>query len=92
MNDKEQSYQALTLFDFLERHYPGYPSHRQRDLPLNILALPAVIVGGEIWKALLLNGLEVLNPGAVISLDSHHGLPSTVKIVPGITLADFCLD
>ncbi len=97
MGVREQLYQAITLvmvvlvLDFLERHRPGYTVHRQRDLPLNILALLIVIVAGEMWKTLLLYGLNVLTPGRIISPVSLHGFPSAVKIVLGLILADLSL-
>jgi sterol desaturase/sphingolipid hydroxylase (fatty acid hydroxylase superfamily) len=82
---------VVLLFDFLERHRPSYPVHRQRNLALNILALLIVIVVGEIWKMLLLGGFNALNPGRVISLTGLHRLPGAVKMLLGIILADFCL-
>jgi len=81
----------VLFFDFLERRRPGFTVHRQRDLPLNILALLIVIIAGEVWKTLLLKGFHALNPGRIISLASLHDLPSAVKIALGLILADFSL-
>jgi sterol desaturase/sphingolipid hydroxylase (fatty acid hydroxylase superfamily) len=97
MNDIQQLYQALTLvavvlfFNFLERRRPGYAVDRKRELRLNILALLIVIIAGEAWKTLILNGLNVLNVGKVLSLSGLHRLPSAVKILLGLIFADFCL-
>ncbi len=82
---------VVLFFDFLERRYPGYAVHRRRDLALNILSLLIVIVAGEIWKTVLLNGFNWLNPGGLISLDSLRRLPSSVKILLGLVSADSCL-
>ena len=97
MNEIQQLYQALTLvavvlfFNFLERRRPGYPVDRKRDLPLNILAILVVIVAGEMWKMLILNGLNVLKVSKVLSFAGLHLLPGAVKIILGLILADFCL-
>ena len=94
---KEQLYEAITFvmvvlfFDFLERRRPGFSVHRLRDLYLNILALLIVIVAGEMWKTLLLSGLNALNLGKAIFLASLHRLPGTVKIILGLILADASL-
>jgi sterol desaturase/sphingolipid hydroxylase (fatty acid hydroxylase superfamily) len=93
----EKAYQAITLvvfvlgFDFLERRRPGFPLNRQRELPLNIMALLIVIAGGELWKTLLLSGLNGFKPGRIIFLDNLNRLPSAAKILLAILLADFCL-
>jgi len=95
--ERELLYQAITFilvvwfFDFLERRRPGFSVHRSHDLPLNILALLTVIVAGEMWKALLLSGLNALNLGRAIFLASLHRLPSPVKIILGLILADASL-
>lgn len=97
MNEKEHLYQAMTLvvvvlfFDFLERLYPGYRVHRRRDLPLNVLSLLIVIVAGEIWKTVLLNGFNGVDPGGLISWGSLRRLPGLVKLALGLVSADFCL-
>jgi sterol desaturase/sphingolipid hydroxylase (fatty acid hydroxylase superfamily) len=97
MSGKQQLYQAITLivvvlfFHFLERRRPGFQVHRQRDLPLNVLALIIVIVAGEMWKTILVKGLDAFRLDRIIFLDGLHGLASAVKIISGIILADFCL-
>ncbi len=97
MSEIQQLYQALTLvvvvlfFDYMERSRPGYAVNRKRELPLNILALLIVIVGGEIWKTLILNGMSVLNVDKVLSLAGIQRLPGAAKVLLGLILADFCL-
>ena len=97
MVKKEELYQAVTLmvivlfFDFLERRRPGHALHRLQNLRLNILALLVVIIGGEAWKTLLVDGLTALHPGRTAFLASLRGLPGVAKIVLGLILADFSL-
>ncbi len=97
MMQREEICQAVTLvlivlvFDFLEHHRPGHPVHRLQDLPLNIIALAIVISGGEVWKALLLNGLNVLHLDRIASLKWLQTLSGVVKIVLGISLVDLTL-
>jgi sterol desaturase/sphingolipid hydroxylase (fatty acid hydroxylase superfamily) len=97
MNETQQLYQALTLvgvvliFDYLERRRPGYSIDRKLDLPLNVLALLIVIIAGEVWKTLLVNGLDAVNLAKVFSPAALHRLPGAVKIVLGLIFADFCL-
>ena len=97
MGTKELLYQIITfvivvlIFDFLERRRPGHTVNRRRYLSLNLLALFVVIVGGELWKPLILKGLAALSLGGALSLDRHFRIPSAVKILMGLTIADFCL-
>ncbi|HEX8949909.1 MAG TPA: sterol desaturase family protein [Dissulfurispiraceae bacterium] len=97
MGDKESLLQSAALFaivllcDFLERRRPARRVDRRHDLLLNIAALLIVIVAGEIWKGMLLNGLEMFNPGEIPFLSGLRGLPGGVKIALGIIAADFCL-
>lgn len=94
---KTELYQAITLlfvvffFDFLERRRPGFKVTRQRELSLNILAIVVVIVGGELWKYLLLHGFNALHLGRVASPVSLRGLPPVLKIVLAVILGDFSL-
>ena len=97
MVKKEELYQAVTLvvivlfFDLLEHRRPGHALHRLENLPLNILALLVVIVGGETWKTLLLSALNLLHPGKLASLASLERIPGVAKIVVGLILADLSL-
>ncbi len=97
MLQKEEIYQAVTLvlivlfFDFLEHRRPGHPVHRPHDLPLNIIALVVVIIGGEMWKTLLLNGLNGLHLDKIALLLSLQSLSGVIKIIVGIVLADVAL-
>ncbi len=99
MSGKAQLYQAITLvvvvlfFDVLERRVPGYAVHRQKGLGLNVLALLVVILGGEGWKILLVDGFRSLIPSHFVSLAAAPlpPLPSIVKISLGVILADLSL-
>jgi sterol desaturase/sphingolipid hydroxylase (fatty acid hydroxylase superfamily) len=97
MGGREQIYQTVTLIavvllvDLLERSRPGHLIDRWRGLPLNILALLITASSGEMWKGLLLNGLNMLTlKGLFLQFDLHR-LPGAVKIFLGLILADFCL-
>jgi sterol desaturase/sphingolipid hydroxylase (fatty acid hydroxylase superfamily) len=97
MIEKEEVYQVVTFilivlfFDFLERRRPGHPVQRLHDLPLNGFALLVVIIGGETWKTLLLTGLNALHLNRAVLLTSLQSLPGMLKIILGLTLADFTL-
>ncbi len=97
MMDKAQLYQALVFvvvvlsFDLLERLRPGQTVHRSQSLILNFTALFIVIVGGEMWKALLLKGVNVIKPAGSVFLGGIHSLPGAVRILLGIILADLSL-
>jgi sterol desaturase/sphingolipid hydroxylase (fatty acid hydroxylase superfamily) len=97
MGEKEQLLQAITLvvvvlfFEFMERLQPGHAADRQKDLPLNLMALLITAAAGEMWKTLLVKGVNTLNPGQITSLALLRGLPGTVKVISGLILADFCL-
>ena len=97
MGGREQLYQTITLvviiliIDFLERRRPGQAVDRRWQLSLNILALLIVIVAGEASKVLLLSGLNVFKAGGDHALAGVHNIPSLLKILLGIVLADFCL-
>jgi sterol desaturase/sphingolipid hydroxylase (fatty acid hydroxylase superfamily) len=97
MGEREQIYQTITLvlvvllFEFQERRNPGHAVDRRKDLPLNIVALLVTAAAGEIWKALLINGVKMLNPFQIASLGALHALPGPVKVISGLILADFCL-
>lgn len=82
---------VVLFFDSMERLRPGHAVNRQRDLSLNILALIVVIVSGEMWKALLLEGLNAINLPRAQTLSVVPRLPGAVKILLGIVLTDFCL-
>ncbi len=94
---KTELYQAITLvlvvlfFDFLERQRPGFKVTRQRELSLNVLAIVVVIVGGEMWKSLLLYGFNAASLDQVLPLTSVQKLPSIVRIVLAIILGDLTL-
>jgi sterol desaturase/sphingolipid hydroxylase (fatty acid hydroxylase superfamily) len=97
MMEKEQLYQTGTLVavvliaDFMERRWPGSPVDRRRALSLNILSLLIVIVVGELWKALLLSGVNALSVGGSALLEGLQRLPGPAKILLGIIFTDFCL-
>ncbi len=94
---KTELYQAVTLvlvvlfFDFLERRRPGFPVSRQRELPLNIVALLIVILGGELAKDVLLDGFNALGLGHVLPQASVQTFPPSVKIILAVILGDFSL-
>ncbi len=82
---------VVLFFDSMERLRPAHEVNRQRDLSLNVLALFVVIVSGEMWKAVLLEGLNALSLPRAQILSALTGLPGAVKIALGIVLTDFCL-
>ncbi|MFA5353996.1 MAG: sterol desaturase family protein [Thermodesulfovibrionales bacterium] len=90
-------YQTVTLvvvvlfFDSLERRRPRYRLDRKKELPLNILALLVVIVAGEAWKGVIMQGLAWIIPTGIPGLAVLHQLPGWLKIVTGIVVADFFL-
>ncbi len=95
--EREQLYQACTLIavvmiaDVMERRRPGYEINRRRTLPLNTLSLLIVIVVGELWKVLLVDGISRFNILGAVGLGGIQRLPGSVKILLGIISADFCL-
>ena len=99
MSERAQLYQAITLlvvilsFDVLERRIPGYAVHRRQDLALNIVAILIVIVAGEFWKILVLDGLNAITSGRFITLAGVyiHKLPSIMRIFLGVALGDLSL-
>jgi sterol desaturase/sphingolipid hydroxylase (fatty acid hydroxylase superfamily) len=97
MAESGQLYQTITLvvvvlfFDLLERIRPGHAIDRQKNLSLNVLALLITAAAGEMWKALLLTGVNTLNPDKILSMADIHRLPGAVKVPLGLILADFCL-
>ncbi len=95
--ENTELYQAITLvlvvlfFDQLERRRPGFQVVRRRELPLNVLALLVVIVAGEVAKQLVLSGYNALGFGGSLTLPGVARLPSMVKIILAVILADFSL-
>ncbi len=96
MASKEQFYESITLLlivllvDYLERSRPGFAVDRKQNLSLNIMAFLVVVVVGETWKILLLQGVDLLL-GTELAFPTLRGLTSIVKIFLGVVLADFCL-
>jgi sterol desaturase/sphingolipid hydroxylase (fatty acid hydroxylase superfamily) len=94
---EDELYQAITFlvfilfFNFLELRHPGFPVSRKRDLPLNVLAMLLVIVAGEMWKKVIAQGFNAVHLGLLLSQASSSWLPSGLKILLAIILADFCL-
>jgi sterol desaturase/sphingolipid hydroxylase (fatty acid hydroxylase superfamily) len=97
MGGREQIYQAITLIlivlfvDFLERRRPGQVVDRRNRITLNILALLITASAGEMWKEFLQGGLNVLDLDRIFAPTAIRRLPGAVKILLGLTLADFCL-
>jgi sterol desaturase/sphingolipid hydroxylase (fatty acid hydroxylase superfamily) len=97
MMEKEQLYQAGTLVavvlvaDFMERRWPGNKVDRRRALSLNIVSLFFVIVVGELWKVLLLSGMDMFSVGDSAIMEGLQRLPGPEKILLGIIFTDFCL-
>jgi sterol desaturase/sphingolipid hydroxylase (fatty acid hydroxylase superfamily) len=97
MIEREQFYQAVTLAvavlcaDFMERRHPAYAVDRRSALPLNILALFIVIAAGELWKMLLMRGLNALSLVGAAGPSGLIALSSPVKIFLGVVFVDFCL-
>ncbi len=90
-------YQAITLVvivfvvDQLERRRPGFTVTRSRELPLNVVALAVVVIGGELAKDLVLSLYDVMDLEAFLPPAALHSLPSAVKILAALILGDLSL-
>jgi sterol desaturase/sphingolipid hydroxylase (fatty acid hydroxylase superfamily) len=94
---REQIYQTVTLIlivgllDTLERTRPRFPVNRKLNLRLNIIAILMVIFGGELCKTALIRGFDALNLSAPLAFGITRKLPSVVKMLLVVVIADFCL-
>lgn len=93
----EEIYQAATLIfivgivDVLERRYPRFPVNRRYNLWLNITSVIVVIFAGELWKIELIKGFNAMSLSSMRAFNGMRYIPSVVKILLGLVIADFCL-
>ena len=83
---------VVLIIDVWERKRPGYKIDRKASLPLDLIAIGVVIVFGEVWKFLIVGGMDVAGltaeQGFVAPLS---GLPIALKIFLAVALADLAL-
>jgi sterol desaturase/sphingolipid hydroxylase (fatty acid hydroxylase superfamily) len=94
---KGELYQAVTLlavvafFELLERSRPGHRVDRRKDFSINLLAIGVVMGGGELWKAVIDQGVSALRLAGLFAASGLQALPVGVKLLMGIVFSDFCL-
>jgi len=83
---------VVALVEVLERLRPGHPVDRRRELGLNLAALGIVMVSGPLFERFILDGLRDVHFSRFFEPFSRvHRLPSPVKIVAALLVADFFL-
>jgi sterol desaturase/sphingolipid hydroxylase (fatty acid hydroxylase superfamily) len=93
----EQIVQTITLIivvlivDCFERLRPAFPVNRRRELPLNLLAMAAVMLLGEQAKIIAHDFFKFIHLESFVSLSSLTSLPGPAKFILAIVLTDFSL-
>ena len=83
---------VVLLFDTWERVRPGHPVDRRSSLPLDLLAIAVVMVFGEVWKFLIMGGLDKLQWTSAHGYEAPlQGIPLVAKILLAIATADLVL-